>query len=382
MAKKTLEVRSLAQIEHADIEFGDLTVLVGPQASGKSLLLQTWKLALDAGEVVSTLRDASFLLADPSELLEAYYGEGMSSAWKKGTSVLVDGKPLRLRQLLATKAKAARVFYVPAHRAMLMTDGWAAPFQRFKPDTPTVARLFSESLHERFTGTKASHLFPVEGFLKSAVRDLIDEAVFHGGKVKIQRAGLQRRLELGYGKARLPFMTWTAGQREFTPLLLGLLRALPRGRLDERDTNIEWIVIEEPEMGLHPQALNAVMALVLDLLSRGYKVIISTHSPFILDVVFAMNQLRGDRHRVKLMREAFGIQESRWDVDSMFRTALTKKLKTYALQLDKKGRSRSRDISSLDPGSSDRAIAEWGGLTGFSGRFGNAVARASDEGRR
>lgn len=34
-----LNVQDFTQIENAYIEFGDLTILVGPQATGKSLLL-------------------------------------------------------------------------------------------------------------------------------------------------------------------------------------------------------------------------------------------------------------------------------------------------------------------------------------------------------
>ncbi|HCF59223.1 MAG TPA: hypothetical protein DFS52_14675, partial [Myxococcales bacterium] len=64
-------------MKEARIEFGDLTVLVGPQAGGKSLLLQIWKLAIDAGEVVSALRAAGYSLPNPGELLDAYFGEGM-----------------------------------------------------------------------------------------------------------------------------------------------------------------------------------------------------------------------------------------------------------------------------------------------------------------
>ena len=37
---KNLKLTSLGQIPEADISFGDLTVFVGEQASGKSILLQ------------------------------------------------------------------------------------------------------------------------------------------------------------------------------------------------------------------------------------------------------------------------------------------------------------------------------------------------------
>ena len=43
-----IHLTSLGQIPEADISFGDLTVFVGEQASGKSLFLQLVKLILDA----------------------------------------------------------------------------------------------------------------------------------------------------------------------------------------------------------------------------------------------------------------------------------------------------------------------------------------------
>ena len=52
------------------------------------------------------------------------------------------------------------------------------------------------------------------------------------------------------------------------------------------------VVIEEPEMGLHPKAIVSFGLLVLALLSRVYQVILSTHSPIILDLVWAIRELR------------------------------------------------------------------------------------------
>jgi energy-coupling factor transporter ATP-binding protein EcfA2 len=373
-----LDVQNLGQIDHVEIEFGDLTVLVGPQAAGKSLVLQTWKLALDPGEIVHALRGAGLLLANEGELIDAYFGEGMRQAWTDATRVLVDGKPLSLKKVLRSSPdEPVRVFFVPAHRALLMSEGWPAPFMRLKPDTPTVARLFSQSLYERFTGDDAGDLFPVARRLKASIRDLIDQAVFHGGRVQLQKAGLQTRLALAHGGAQLPFMTWTAGQREFTPLLLGLYRALPQ-RAQKKDSDIEWVIVEEPEMGLHPGALNAVMALVMDLLWRGYRVVLSTHSPFVLDVVFALRSLQGAPNGAKLLRKAFGLPSTK-EVYGFLEAALQKTSRTYHLGFNEDGRVSSHDISSLDPSSDDANISEWGGLTGFSGRFGQAIAEAANE---
>ena len=41
-------LKDIGPIQSADIEFGDLTILVGPQATGKSIFLQWLKLIIDS----------------------------------------------------------------------------------------------------------------------------------------------------------------------------------------------------------------------------------------------------------------------------------------------------------------------------------------------
>jgi hypothetical protein len=74
------------------------------------------------------------------------------------------------------------------------------------------------------------------------------------------------------------FVRWAAG---FVPLRFYWL--LPPTKVPRRQ-EVEWVVIEEPEAGLHPNAISAVLLLILDLLARGYRVCLSTHSPHVLMV--------------------------------------------------------------------------------------------------
>jgi hypothetical protein len=55
-------------------------------------------------------------------------------------------------------------------------------------------------------------------------------------------------------------MASSAAQREFVPLLLGLYWLLPAAKIAKRD-KIEWVLIEEVEMGLHPSAISIFAAL-------------------------------------------------------------------------------------------------------------------------
>ena len=57
---ETLKVKNLGPIESANISFGDLTLFVGPQATGKSILLQLIKLLADKAYVHKTFEEYGF----------------------------------------------------------------------------------------------------------------------------------------------------------------------------------------------------------------------------------------------------------------------------------------------------------------------------------
>jgi len=384
MTGKRLIVENFAQIRTVDIEFGDLTVLVGAQGTGKSIVLQWLKAALDHGEIVAALQGAGHDVRGPdgSALIDLIFGVGMAPGWSDGHSrVVFDGKALTFSRLRRrTPVTTGRAFFVPAHRAMLISDGWAAPFQKLSAETPVVARLFSQRLFELFSGRVEDELFPVERLLKGEYRELLNAAVFHGGHVKLEMERHAYRLKLTHGKSDLPLMTWSSGQREFTPLLLGLYDVLPP-RKQQKHPHIDWIIVEEPEMGLHPQAISVFMLLVLDLLWRKYNVVLSTHSPLILDVIWMMKRLQEISAGEKYVCDAFGVEHTQ-AVRKVAQVALSKSFKTYLLAFGSDSQVTSTDISQLDPGAENLEEAGWGGLTGFSTRFGDVVRAAANEADR
>jgi energy-coupling factor transporter ATP-binding protein EcfA2 len=374
-----LSIRNFAHLRQVDITFGDLTVLVGPQGAGKSLALQWLKAAMDGRQLVDALKAAGHPTERSDVLIDLIFGSGMAPAWREGeTQVSLGKKKISPKNLARIGNGIEQLFFVPAHRSMLISDGWASPFQKLTSDTPAVARIFSQNLFDRFSGKDAGTLFPVEKRLKKEIRKKIDEAIFHGGTVGIEEdAQHAQRLRLVHGAMHLPFMTWTAGQREFTPLMLGLYHLLPSTQQRKRD-GTDWVVLEEPEMGLHPQAVTAVMLLVLDLLWRGYRVVLSTHSPHVLTMLWMMRQLQAQQARWQLVCEAFGLSKS----PAMRRVAegaIGKEYRAYLLQFEEDGKVTSVDISELDPCAEDERVAGWGGLTEFSSRFGDAVRKAVNE---
>lgn len=374
----SLQIEDFAHLAKVSLSFGDLTVVVGPQGAGKSLALQWLKIALDGRQVVDALRAAGHPVDRSDALIDLIFGTGMATGWHPDSTTIKFGSAqITLKSIARRGTGKEELFFVPAHRAMLISDGWAAPFQKLNSETPAVARLFSQNLFDRFSGKDAGTLFPVEKRLKKEIREKIDDAVFHGGKVGIEEDQQHAlRLRLVHGDMHLPFMTWTAGQREFTPLLMGLYHLLPRTNQRKRDET-NWVVIEEPEMGLHPQAITAVMLLVLDLIWRGYRVVLSTHSPHVLALLWLMKTLKARQARWQLVCQAFDVKMA--PMHAVAEAALEKDYRAFLLQFDAGGKVNSVDISDLDPGSDDERVAGWGGLTSYSTRFADAVRDAVNE---
>lgn len=373
-----LRISNFAQIAEADISFGDLTVLVGAQATGKSLALQWLKTALDGRQIVTALHQAGNATGTPEVLIDAIFGAGMGQAWQSDSRVRFNRKNITLSKLDKVGDGKEKVFFIPAHRSLLISDGWATPFQKLTVDTPVVARIFSQHLFDRFSSRDKGPLFPLDRMLKEEYREQINKAVFHDGRVSMEDDRQNaKRLRLTYGKMQLPFMTWTAGQREFTPLLLGLYHLLPPRKL-VKQPDIDWVVIEEPEMGLHPQAITVVLLLVLELLWRGYRVVLSTHSPHVLTAMWMLRRLQDCDARWQLLCEAFDVTKSP-QVQKVAMSALAKDYRVHLLAFEEDGKVRSIDISELDPSSDDERMSGWGGLTEFSSRFGDAVRTAVNE---
>ena len=175
----------------------------------------------------------------------------------------------------------------------------------------------------------------------------------------------------------IPFMSWSAGQKEFMPLLLAFYcLSGPPSKVVKKE-KYRYVVIEEPEMGLHPRAIISVILQILELIQTGgYKVIVSTHSPVFLEFAWAFNLLKeNDTHRYEGLHEIFGVPEAS-PVREMLEGLFNKTIKTYYFRRRNcNGKVVSHDISSLDVTATDNIIAEWGGLSEFSSRVSEVVSK-------
>ncbi len=383
-----LTIRNFGPIKDAQIDFGDLTFLIGPQASGKSLSLELLKLIIDRQHIISTLRNYNYILnkKDATNILEGYFGEGLSKLFKEETEIYWGNENFSPQELLNTliQQKASEktketVFYVPAQRILSIADGRPKNFMEFDWETPYVLRRFSETLRVFIQGGLGNPdtIFPMKNRLKEDVRNSINQTIFHDAKVVIDQAGNQRKMKLEIDNLRIPFMAWSAGQKEFMPLLLGIycLSGPPTQVVNKED--YEWVIIEEPEMGLHPRAIQSVLLEIIELMKNGYKVIVSTHSTIFPEFVWAFNNLRGLPNRCfkTAMNEMFELSADS-TAANLFDRLKDKNIKTYySAKWTSEGGVTFADISTLDALSEDTDVSEWGGLSSFAGKSSEIVSR-------
>lgn len=381
---ESLEVNNFGPIEKAKVNFGDLTFVVGPQASGKSLFLELLKYLLDKDFVLSDLKRYNYVVENnnPKKILDLFFGEGMNEVFRENTEIFLNGEKQAINSLLTfnkENQKTEQLFYIPAQRILSISDGRPKNFMEFDVATPYVLRSFSETLRLYLQGGIGNAvIFPAGKRLKEALLTSFDENIFHGGKIVMEEIAGLRKLKIRIDSASIPFMTWSAGQKEFMPLLLAFYYlSSGDGQLMRRNEH-KYVVIEEPEMGLHPQAIKSVILEILDLIHNGMKVIVSTHSTTLLDFAWAFNIIKKSSrdNKVEAFYEMFDIAKDASN-EHLFDELLEKKVSTVYFSRNGKYVT-STDISSLDAGDENLDVSEWGGLSQFASKTAEIVFRYSE----
>src|SRR5262249_24540069 len=95
----TLSISDFAHIKQVNIEFGDLTVLVGPQGSGKSLVLQILKLVIDGRVTAETMYRYGLLYTGAENFMARYLGQGMEYSWRGKTEIIWNDAAVHLEAI-------------------------------------------------------------------------------------------------------------------------------------------------------------------------------------------------------------------------------------------------------------------------------------------
>ena len=290
-----LLIKNFGPIKDLDIKLGDLTILLGPQASGKTLFLQILKLLIDKDHIAETLSRYNYITDKQADrILNYYFGDRLSSMWSKETEIKIDNERFAKNRLLNSSSDTKeKVFYIPAQRILSISDGRPKNFMEYDISSPYVLRNFSETLRLFFQNSIGDEkMFPLNNRLKGGMKKAFNDTIFHGGEVVIDEQSGQKKMRMKVGDSSLPFMTWSAGQKEFMPLLMAIycLTGPPIKTINREQ--YEYIIIEEPEMGLHPKAIQSVIIQILEFINSGYKVIVSTHSAVLLEFAWAYNNIK------------------------------------------------------------------------------------------
>ncbi|RUM60165.1 MAG: hypothetical protein DSY59_03420 [Persephonella sp.] len=383
---KNLKIKNFGRIKKGNINFGDLTVFVGPQATGKTLVLELIKLVKDCEYILWNFYTNGFIWWEFSEFLNLYYGEGLYNIWRLDTKIFYNDQEIsfnedtysynyirnKYKKEIFHKLPKKYVYYIPAQRILTIENGFPKNFQNYERLTPYVLKEFSEYLRSFLDiivdvlienneyNTNRVEVYPLE--LKRLTKidfSSILKNIFLNLKLEVSEKNFRKRLILNLNGIDLPFMSWSSGQKEFIPLFLAFINLIV-----EREK--KTIIIEEPEMGLHPKALETVLIMILYLMYLDYKVVISTHSADVLELIWALKNIKesniDDNRKINLLNKLFELNTK--EFNKIWEKVLKKNYKTYYFEPVEEN-VFIRDISDLDP-FEDKAISEWGGLISFS----------------
>lgn len=384
---KKIEVRNFGPIKNANVDFGDMTILIGTQASGKSLFLQLVKLLLDKQHILSTMNRYNYVVAkNPENILNFYFGNGMAPIWRDDTEIRYEEREYIKNSLIPKISRAnpkETLFYIPAQRVVSISDGRPKNFMEYDISTPYVLRQFSEQLRLFFQyGLNGSNIvFPLKNRLKGAMKKSLQDNVFHQGRVLIDEASGQKKMKLSVKGLSIPFMAWSAGQKEFMPLLMAFYcLSGPISHVVDRN-QYKYVVLEEPEMGLHPKAILSILLEIIELMQNGYKIILSTHSSVLLEFAWAFNNIKNcnasKEQKEKMLMQLLDVEQFE-AIPQMMDGVFEKSIRTYYFA-NKNGGVEAMDISHLDVMSDNSDMADWGGLSQFSEKASQIVSSVINE---
>ncbi|WP_420236493.1 AAA family ATPase [Telmatobacter bradus] len=361
---RKLTVKNFSVIEDAELEFGKITVLIGPQASGKSLLC---KLAYFCGQAVPELIEscfsqrlsfASLLFRIQNEFLEKFSEE----SWRNQNFLVVYvldnfsvsfAKSSKQEKLSISLQEGLRNFYsenltgnrviLPSgiRKQLLPKDTGPLPLVEDSTYVPT-GRAFYSLPNRGYAALATKNLdwitqlyasqFDAEykALMKCYQSDLgalraFGELVTTILKGKVIREEGRLLFESNQDIRKWPFEILSSGTLELLPLINSLSQSIDKARYSNIPTMpappLGMFFIEEPELGVFPNTQNDLVRLLawfanFDSLWLSYA--ITTHSPYILSA-FNNLILAGQLGQKAPLKKKIPIDEKYWIAPGTFK---------------------------------------------------------------
>jgi hypothetical protein len=358
---RKLTVENFSVIKHAELEFGKITVLIGPQASGKSLLC---KLAYFLGQIVPEAANGLAILRLGEEKLfeviaqefrdrfpiqswgneagEITFSAGVfnislsispnhSQIVTKINSEFLDQYRTRIEvhgaegsAKVVTKAlrtgtvgavgpfRFDESVYIPTGRAFFSTPNRG--FASVSKNLDWITQRFSNEIDWEYRAMLEPS-GPSSELLPQFVEDIVG---ILGGRVIRENGNLLFR-SLKDGR-ELPFQWLSSGTQELLPLLNPLANLVynsstnPMNVWEHFSPRMGPIFIEEPELSVFPSTQYELMRLFA-WLSRevrlAFPFVITTHSPYVLSS-FNNLILAGQLGQDKRLKKKLKIDEKCW----------------------------------------------------------------------
>lgn len=146
------------------------------------------------------------------------------------------------------------------------------------------------------------------------------------------------------------------------------------GKYASRQKHKGLVIIEDPEIALSPENIMNILVyeIIMDMISLGNKVIISTTSSIFLEFAWILKNVMEDKV-VESMYKFFGIKDRIPEFDRVFDYLRLIKVKVYSSK-----NYDITDISSLCVIDPNVEVSEWGGLLSIPSRSTEIVSEFSN----
>lgn len=110
----------------------------------------------------------------------------------------------------------------------------------------------------------------------------IEKNIFKNGKLSIKNPKHQDlptyEYKLNDIKANIELVSASSAVTELSPLIMYFRHKILK-------LDVELLIIDEPELSLHPEAQSKLVEIIVEAINNGLKIILVTHSPFILEAI-------------------------------------------------------------------------------------------------
>ncbi len=328
-----LKVEQLAKIEEATIEVKNLTIFVGKNSTNKSYMAHTVYMVNKLVPMFSHTLDT----AEQTKLIDS-----INQSFNNNQKII---KNIILKENANSNQISSKAFYFPASRTgfVLAFDEIVSGVMRSQfGNRPTTTKMtepmidfisnFSDIKSGNFNDDNAKpkddNLVKLYKFIETRIikgKIIEEQTLYNHAKFYLETTN-QQKLDLHLSSSAtielLPFVIFL---KHFTTL---------------DDT---LLVIEEPEAHLHPKAQIEMARLLVMLSNAGAKVLITTHSDYILSEISNCIKLSNATDEKKqAYLERYGLDEdtiiSAGDVSAyLFRDIEGEKIEVQELTVDKYG---------------------------------------------